>query len=170
MPPGRPRMREGDIRHGTDRGYRYCRAGSDGGRCDPCKDAHADAEARRAATRRGLSGPPPQPLSFDECAASVSVLPQPAAVVDPEPGPIEQGVLDEVKTLSAAERRPSAVQTAVRLARDLDDPRLATSHASMSRQLMAVMAALREASTHRQGRLASVAQMAQRTSSAGAVV
>jgi len=167
--PGRRRIREEDVEHGTDRGYRLCRAGSDGKRCDACLDAHADAEARRAAARRGLSEPPPQPSSALDQGASVTVLPTPPAVrvVDDSPGAIEQAVLAEAATLSASQRRPSAVQTAVRLARDLDDRRLATSHASLARQLSAVMDSLRAASSARQSRLATVAQMSQRRPTSG---
>src|SRR5258708_4550771 len=100
MPAGRPRVRNEDGEHGTDSGYRYCRAGEDGKRCNACLDAHAEAEARRAAARRGLSEPPPQPDS--PVKASVTVLPAPAVVEDDAPGPAEQSVLDEVETLSAA--------------------------------------------------------------------
>jgi hypothetical protein len=166
--PGRRRIREEDVEHGTDRGYRLCRAGSGGKRCNACLDAHADAEARRAAARRGLGEPPPQPSS-PQPSASVTVLPTPAAavVVDDGPGAIEQAVLDEAATLSAAVRRPSAVQTAVRLARDLDNPKLAVSHASLARQLSAVMDSLRAASSARQSRLATVAQMSQRRPASG---
>lgn len=157
MPPGRPRKRDEDVKHGTDAGYRYCRAGVDGGRCDACKDAHADAEARRAAARRGLSEPPPQ------ADASVAVLPTPAVVEDVEPGPNEQAVLDEIASLSAAVRRPSSVQSALTLARGLDNQRLATSHATMARQKELVMESLRSASSaDRGGRLVAVAQMSQR--------
>jgi hypothetical protein len=167
MPAGRPRKRDEDIQHGTDAAYRYCRAGSDGGRCNSCKDAHADAEARRAAARRGLPEPPPQPDSPD---ASVTVLPKPSVVEDDAPGPAEQSVLDEVETLSAAARRPSAVQAAVRLARNLDNPRLATSHATLAKQLVAIMDSLREASAlGRRGRLASVAALSARRGPAAGV-
>jgi hypothetical protein len=161
MPGGRPRKRDEDVEHGTDRGYRHCRAGVDGGRCDACKDAHADAEARRAAARRGLGEPPSQPVS----PAVVTVLPTPV-VGDEAPGPVEQAVRDEVESLSVAEHRPSDVQTAIRLARNLDNPRLATSHATLGYRLTGIMKSLREASAaDRRGRLASVAALSHRTSS-----
>jgi hypothetical protein len=97
----------------------------------------------------------------------VTVLPDPAVVGDDLPGPAERSVLDEVETLSAAARRPSAVQAAVRLARNLDNPRLATSHATTVKQLMSVMESLRQASTVRQGRLASVAALSRRGPTSG---
>jgi hypothetical protein len=72
-------------------------------------------------------------------------------------------VLDETAGLSAAARRLSDVQAAIRLARNLDNPRLATSHASIAKQLKAIMDSLHHSSTaDRRGRLASVAQMTQR--------
>lgn len=170
MPAGRPRVRNEVVEHGTDRGYRYCRAGEDGKRCNACLDAHAEAEARRAAARRGLAEPP-QTDSPDKTRAPVTSLPKAAGVVDDDaPGPAEQSVLDEVETLSAAVRRPSAVQAALRLARNLDNPRLATSHAMTAKQLMEVMESLRRASVgDRQGRLAAVAQSSRRTSTGRAV-
>jgi hypothetical protein len=160
MVAGRPRIRDEDVPHGSDRGYRVCRAGVDGGRCNACKDAHAAAEARRAAARKGLE--PPQNDESDEgSAASVTVLP---TVVDEDvPGPTERAVLDEVEGLSAALRRPSDVQAAIRLARNLDNPRLATSHATLARQLTAITKSLREASTaDRRGRLSVVAMKSRR--------
>lgn len=166
MPPGRRRIREEDIAHGTDRGYRYCRAGSDGGRCDPCKDAHADAEANRAAARRGLSEP--QPPSFDDVReASVVALPKSRpAVVDAEPGPTEQGVIDRCTTgdlVAAAQRMPDLAASCRALARIMDDPRQVTTMPSAHRQLMAGVAKLETAAaSNRRGRLASVARMSQR--------
>lgn len=140
-----------DTAHGF-KGYR------EGCRCRICKAANRDYMRGYRAERRGLGERPPQPDS-----AAVTVLP--TVVVD-EPGPIEQGVLDEVQGLSAAGRRPSAVQAAVRLARNLDNPKLAVSHPSTARQLMGIMASLREASNYRQGsRLAAVARLSQRPSS-----
>lgn len=139
-----------------------------GCRCPSCKQANRDYMRAYRAERRGLGGPPPQPDSPDT-RASVTVLPTPVVVVDAEPGPIEQSVRDEVRSLSAAERRPSSVQTAIGLARDLDNRRLATCHASLARQLEATMKALRDASMPRRGRLAAVAQMSHRRSSRDAV-
>jgi hypothetical protein len=146
-----------DIEHGLD-GYRQ------GCRCTVCRAANTAYMRSYRAQRRGLEGPPPQPDSAD---ASVTVLPAPVVVEDAAPGAIEQAVLDETATLSGAARRPTSVRLALALARDLDDRRLATSHASQARQLEAVMASLRDASTRRQGRLASVATLAQRGPATG---
>lgn len=130
-----------------------------GCRCAVCRQANRDYMRDYRASRRGLEGPPPQPDS------SVTVLPKPVLVDDVVPGPIEQAVLDETATLSGAARRPTSVETARALARDLDDRRLATSHASQARQLHALMESLRSASAGRSSRLASVARLSQRPAS-----
>lgn len=139
--------------HGLD-GYRQ------GCRCPICTAGKRDSMRAYRARKRGLGEPPPQPGS------SVTALPAPAAEVD-EPGPIEASVLEEAARLSAAARRPVTVQTALALARSLDDRRLATSHASLARQLSATMTSLREASAGRSGNLASVAALAQRRPTSG---
>lgn len=144
--------------HGLDR-YRS------GCRCSVCKAANRDYMREYRASRRGLEGPPPQPDSPD---ASVMVLTKRVIIEDDAPGPAEESVLAEVEALSAAVHRPSAVQAAVRLARNLDNPRLATSHASTAKQLVAIMDALYEASASgRRGRLASVAALSRRGPATG---
>jgi hypothetical protein len=139
--------------HGLDR-YRS------GCRCEVCKQANRDYMRTYRAERRGLGGPPPQPDSSD---ASVTVLPAPALVEDVVPGPNEQAVLDEIASLSAATRRPSSVQSALTLARGLDNVKLSTQHAAMVRQKEAVMETLRNASAgDRRGRLSVVALKSRR--------
>jgi hypothetical protein len=130
-----------------------------GCRCAVCKAANRDYMRLYRSEKRGLSEPAPLP---DSPEASVTVLPRPVLVEDFVTGPNEQAVLDETATLSAAARRPTSVQSALTMARGLDNRKLATQHAAMVRQLEAVMASLRAASTVRAGRLAAVAKLSQR--------
>ena len=148
--------------HGTRRMYlRGCR-------CDACKGANGTYMNEYRAAQRGLGPPPvvavlPMKVASKSARADESAVPEAPA----EPGPIERSVLVEVKTLSGREKHPSLVETAIRLAKGLDDRRLATQHASLSRQLRQTMADLHAASAGRRGRLAQISAMSRATSSAG---
>jgi hypothetical protein len=149
--------------HGTRRMYlRGCR-------CDPCKAANAEYMNSYRVAQRGLGEPPPVVTVLPTKVASKSTEATEAAELPAGPGPIERSVLAEVDMLSGREKHPSLVEVAVRLAKGLDDRRLATQHASLSRQLRQTMADLHAASVGRRNRLASVAAMSRATSSAGQV-
>jgi hypothetical protein len=134
-------------------------------KCEVCREANAQYVRDNRAARRGLSEQP-QPPSFDESEASVIVLPKPTVVVDPEPGPTEQGVIDRCTTgdlVAAARRMPDLAASCRALARIMDDPRQVITMPSAHRQLMAGVAKLEtSAASSRRGRLVSVAQMSRR--------
>jgi len=133
--------------------------------------------AGRRAAKRGLAPVPSiDAVGVDATearSAPVDVVDQvlqrqiPDRCSDDGAGPVEQGVLDVVSTLSGAVSRPEMVAQARALARTLDDRRLATTHPSANRQLTDVMERLRRSSEPRQGRLARVQAMSERRQDEG---
>lgn len=108
------------------------------------------------------SVPPfPSPKTPSVLPSSAGLPPGPEVTVGEvlEPGPVEKGVCTALARLSAAATHEDLVAQARTLARDLDDHRLATSHASVNRQLSATMAELRRNSEPRKGRLARIQAM-----------
>jgi hypothetical protein len=77
-------------------------------------------------------------------------------------GPVEKGVLAQLKELPEEKRQPGLVALARRLARDLDLPALGTSHAALGRQLQATLVALGETKQAAKSKLASITAMADR--------
>lgn len=148
-----------DFEHGFE-GYRKF-----GCRCKVCKAGNTNYMREYRAQRRGFDQPP---KPDDESEASVTRLLQPAPVVDVEPGPVEQGVIDRSTTgdlAAAAQRMPDLYAACRSLARILDDSRQITTQPSAMRQLMAGIGRLEAAAAFtRRGRLADVARLSQRRS------
>lgn len=72
-------------------------------------------------------------------------------------GKAEEAVLAELGTLTSAETRLGAVQSALALARVLDNPNAGSSgHVQAAKALPAILEDLRKGSARRKGRLASV--------------
>ncbi len=143
--------------HGTRRGYQRCVAGEGGRPCDSCRQANTDYTNARNAARRGLLPPRPVTVLPTEPPAS------PPVVVEPQrPGPVELAVVEACAALSTTASHPDLVETALSLARILDDRRQITTQPSASRELRQVMAELRAGSAGRSGRLADVARLSRR--------
>lgn len=120
------------TRHGTRRGY------SDGCRCDDCKAAQRLYQ-RRYRERRVVTMSPPVPNG--------------------SPGPVESGVTAEIDGL-AAEARPGLAQTALALARVMDNPRAVNQHAAAAKALAGLLEKLQASSARgRRGHLAVVRTM-----------
>jgi hypothetical protein len=143
-----------EVKHGKRTTYvRGCR-------CDPCKEANRKyTEDLR--DRKRTNKPVLTPLR--------SLNPEPeqkqVQVYDPdEPGRVESAVQLEINLLTQKVREtlPGLIASALAMARDIDNPALATSHPSSQRQLMAALSQLHNASVGRKGKLADVAQMANR--------
>jgi hypothetical protein len=98
--------------------------------------------------------------------------PRSAAVVSvaaPEPGPVEAGVEAEIHALTQAEARPGLTQTALALARIMDNPRAVNQQAAAAKVLAVLLDKLRSASArHRRGGLALVRAMTSGDDTAGA--
>lgn len=128
------------MKHGTFRGY------NSGCRCPDCKTANTLHQRDTRAKRRGLPVPPR--------SGPVSAWAPPT-----EPGEVEQAVLDELATLSAAETRLGAVQAALACARIIDSPEQYPTHVRAIASLTYIMDLLRKVSgvgARGHGRLASV--------------
>ncbi len=141
--------------------------------CETCRAANRDYRRRQRAKAAGLEPAPvppdnpPEPGSTaPQPEAPVMVLPvaKPKAQAPPadEIGPVEAAVIAACAALPASAKMPDLVAAARVLAQDLDDSRRWSCHPSATRQLVAVMAKLREGSAGRQGKLASVAAMSWR--------
>jgi hypothetical protein len=106
--------------HGTQRRY------VEGCRCEDCREAHRVC-ARQYRERRANGEPGP---------ASVVVVP-PAVVA--EPGPVELGVVAEIGGLGEAEARPGLAQTALALARIMDNPKAVNQQPAAAKVLAALL-------------------------------
>ena len=88
--------------------------------------------------------------------------PSAPATASPEPKPLGDNkiaVIEELELLPKASERPSIAMQARTLARILDDPDLQPMHATTSRQLQALLAALVGPQKKSRGRLAAVQTM-----------
>src|ERR1700761_6905224 len=125
------------ARHGTRRGY------GEGCRCGDCKDAQRLYQ-RRYRERRALRNV--TPVSPDEVATEF-------------PGPVEAAVNDEIGGL-AADARPGLAQTALALARIMDNPKAVNQQPAAAKVLAALLEKLHSASARgRRGSLSVVRSM-----------
>jgi hypothetical protein len=100
----------------------------------------------------------------------VNANPNPAPVEqggDPdsdEPGRVETQVAAEIKLLTPKVRSSyiGLIESALAMARIIDNPNLSTTHPSAQRQLMVALDKLHDQSVGKQGKLASVAAMSER--------
>jgi hypothetical protein len=102
-----------------------------GCRCDDCKDAQRRYQQRYR--ERRISGTPQlQPTA-------VAQLPQ------PDRGPVESGVREEIDGL-VAEARPGLAQAALALARVLDNPKAISTQPAAAKVLASLLEKLHSAS------------------------
>jgi hypothetical protein len=136
---GRPPINE----HGSRAVY------AKGCRCSKCRAAEA-AYVRA----RKIGRPAPTTLA---------ALPSVAAA----PGKTELAIATEIEQIESAACHPGLTELARVLARDLDNENLAASHASLSRELRAVMETLRTG-VRATGKLATLVAMSDRRRPSGA--
>jgi hypothetical protein len=121
------------AKHGTRRRY------NEGCRCDDCTVANTAYQQRYR-------------------QRPTAVVPLSAPVTLAGPGPVEVGVGQEIAGLTEA--RPGLAQTALALARVLDNPRAVSSHPPAAKVLAALLDKLASASAHgRRGNLSLVKSM-----------
>lgn len=138
--------------HGTRQSY------ADGCRCQDCKVAQATYMREYKARQAGVDipvAPPGRPRKD----ATVTQLPGVPAVPPTSNGATLQAVLDELATLTSAETRRGAAESAKALARILDNPNAINSHVAAAKALPVLLEDLRKGSARRKGRLASVQSM-----------
>jgi hypothetical protein len=121
------------ARHGTRRRY------NEGCHCDDCTAANTAYQQRYR-------------------QRPTAVVPPLAPVTPPSPGPVEVGVEDEIAGLTEA--RPGLAQTALAMARTMDDPKATSREPAAAKVLVTVLDTLRKASAQvRRGNLAMVRTM-----------
>lgn len=143
--------------HGTRQGY------ADGCRLPCCKAAQAQYRREYKARKSGvpLEAPKAGRKSKAELA-SVTTLPNSGSAQPEYDGPVgaaEQAVLEELSTLTSSETRKGAAQSALAMARILDNPLALAQQPSAAAKLTAILDDLRKGSSRRRGRLASVQAM-----------
>lgn len=168
MPPGK--VAGSNIVHGKRSTYvRGCR-------CELCKQANTEYGQSLKDRRRtgGKIQPPlakletPLPITDDRVINLASVTqiragdPASGEAYPDEPGEVEMAVAKEIKSLSAAPKHPGLVQSALAMAKILDNPGAITTHPSAHRQLTVSLDKLWNVSVGRQGKLADVAAMTRR--------
>jgi hypothetical protein len=129
------------ARHGTRRGY------GEGCRCDDCKDAQRRYQRRYRERRANATSRDPHLTQFES----------------PErgPGPVESGV--EAELAGLADARPGLAQTALALARIMDNPMAVNQQPAAAKVLAILLDKLSSASVRgRRGNLAVVRTMTQK--------
>lgn len=125
-----------------------------GCRCEVCRAANRDYTRAYRAKRRGLT--------VVETDTNLSVSNDTAGEDVFTPGRVEAAVAREISGLSAAVKREGLVESALTLARILDDRRLATTAPSAQRRLSDTLDKLWRLSAPSKGKLASVAALSER--------
>lgn len=125
-----------------------------GCRCDPCKSANRDYN-RELRNRKAAAG-----LPDADGLASVSKLPGAAQQpVTDGPGRVEAQVLLELGMMNSPAKHPGLAESALAMARILDNHNMLTTHPAAQRALRGTLADLHDKSASRVGRLAKVASM-----------
>ena len=119
-----------------------------GCRCVECKLAEANYHKAR---RHGVT--------------PISSAPSNAPEAEPGHGAVEDGVLAELDGIAAADARPGLKQTALALARVLDNPLTVAQHPSAAHRLGEILTTLRKGA-EKKGRLAAVREMSRPTGKA----
>lgn len=123
-----------------------------GCRCDECKAANREYN-RELRNRKAAGGLP-------ENLASVSKLPGAnQRPVTTEPGRVESQVLIELGMMNSPAKYPGLAESALAMARILDNPNMLTTHPAAQRALRGTLADLHDKSAVKVGRLAKVASM-----------
>lgn len=146
----------------ADHGSRQCYA--DGCRCAECRAAQSRYRQEHKSRQLGVVTDFPKAGRKPKTAAEATVVAAAAAV--PSVGRNEQATLDELATLTSAGTRKAIAQAAISMARLLDNPNAVPQWKGAASELRAIMADLRQGSSKRAGRLASVQQMTRKPDTA----
>lgn len=142
----------------AEHGTRQCYA--NGCRLPECKTAQAKYQREYKARKAGVEiqiarqGRPRKGATVTALPVAAARPQTPRAV-----GPTEQATLDELATLTSAETRKAMAAGVLVMARILDNPEALSQQPQAFAKLTAAMADLRQGSTRRKGRLASVQAM-----------
>jgi hypothetical protein len=129
--------------------------------CEACRRQAREYMRASRARHRGIELEPElEPPAFTVVEPAPEQTPAPP--LEHVPGRVEAAVAADLDTLGVPAGSNALAAAALVLARDLDDRRLATSHASMARVLGQLMATLRREAAPKRGRLAAVQDMSTR--------
>lgn len=121
-----------------------------GCRCDDCKGAEASYQDNRRQTKlMAASGEKSPVVAFRQVAAPIA----------DGPGRVEAGVLSEIEGLEQALERPGLKETALALARIMDNPKAVNQQAAAAAKLTELLDKLRKGADSRRSKLASVRAM-----------
>jgi len=130
------------AKHGT----RRCYVG--GCHCDACKAANRNYERERLARRAHGEAPSRRP--------TVVTLPEQQVSQPIGPGRVEAAIGQEIEGLPLAATRPAIVETAVSLAKILDNPRAMSQQAAAAGKLADILDRLHKGVAPRRGGFALV--------------
>lgn len=136
------------TRHGTRSKY------NSGCRCDDCVTAERSYQEKRRQTKLMAASPvvgSGPVVQFRQVAAG--------AVQSAELGRVEAGVISELEGLAQAEERPGLKETALALARIMDNPKAVNQQAAAAAKLTDLLDKLRKGADSRKSKLASVRAM-----------
>ena len=159
---GEPQSRK-PLQHGKRTTYvRGCR-------CDPCREANR-LYGVNLSQRRRTGGPILVPLRPVNANPDGGTEPQYQDTNMPnpdEPGRVERQVAAEIEQLTDRVRKgyTGLIESALAMARIIDNTNLATTHPSAQRQLMVALDKLHSVSVGKKGGLAAVAEMSNRGAS-----
>lgn len=131
-------------KHGTRRRY------NEGCRCADCKAASAAYQANYRQRR----------ANGQQTSAQMAVLPE---SVDAGPGRVEAAIQAEICGLAFTKERPGLTETALALARLLDDSHAQSQKPAAAGKLVEILDKLHKGSGNRRSQLASVRQMTRST-------
>jgi hypothetical protein len=78
------------------------------------------------------------------------------------PGKMERAVVKQLAALPEEQRQPALCELALMISRDLDNPKLGSSHAAQARQLRATLTDLAETPVTKTAKLATVTALSSR--------
>lgn len=145
----------------ADHGTRQCYA--DGCRLPECKAAQSRYRQEHKSRQLGVVSDFPRAGRRPGTAAEVAVA---ASAVPSGVGRNERATLDELGTLTSAGTRKAIAEAAISMARLLDNPNAVPQWKGAASELRAIMSELRQGSTKRAGRLASVQRMTRKPDTA----
>lgn len=127
--------------------------------CEECRTERRLYKRSYRAAKRGLAPLPAQPETVGTVEAAEARADGSVATFE---GAVTRGVRAEIAMCAGAGSHPGLVETALTLARGLDDPRQITTWPSLARQLMVALDKIHAASASNGGRLVAVGNLSSR--------
>lgn len=133
------------LREPAAHGTRSCYVG--GCRCDKCKSANSEYNRQRRSHTPGLASVTPLPAAKEKAAPAT------------KPGRVEAKVIEELAGLNSVIKHPGLAESALSMARILDNQQMLPTHPAAQRALRGTLADLHDKASGQVGRLQKVAAM-----------